>query len=163
MTSSERRTQIAAEIVERTGIDEDMIERLVHAFYGRVRQDALLGPIFDKRIDNWQTHLKRMCAFWSSVALMSGGYHGQPMEKHLPLPVDSRHFDRWLRLFGETAFKVCPSPAAQHFMERAARIAENLELGIAGQNCILLRKGQRLRRPDTEVYLSGGLDREHTS
>jgi truncated hemoglobin YjbI len=37
-----------------------------------------------------------MCAFWSSVALMSGRYHGQPMEKHLPLPIDARHFDRWL-------------------------------------------------------------------
>lgn len=163
MTSSERRTQITAEIVERTGIDEDMIERLVHAFYDRVREDALLGPIFNKRVDNWQTHLKRMCAFWSSVALMSGHYHGQPMEKHLPLPVDGRHFDRWLYLFRETALEVCPSPAAQYFIERAARIAESLELGIAGQNRILLRKGQRLQRPDTEVYLSGGPDRERAS
>ena len=34
---------------------------------------------------------------------MSGIYHGRPMEKHLPLPVDFRHFDRWLTLFEETA------------------------------------------------------------
>jgi hemoglobin len=153
MTQSERRAQITAEIVERTGIDEDMIERLVHAFYDRVRQDALLGPIFDQRIADWDDHLKRMCAFWSSVALMSGRYHGQPTAKHLPLPVDRRHFDRWLQLFRETAVDACPSSAAEHFIERAERIAESLELAIAGKNSILLMKGQRLGRPDHEVYL----------
>ena len=153
MTQSERRAQITAELVERTGIDEDMIDRLVHALYDRVRKDELLGPVFDQRIADWDLHLERMCAFWSSVALMSGRYHGQPTAKHLPLPVDSRHFDRWLQLFRETALEVCPSIAAAHFIERAGRIAESLELGIAGKNGILLMKGQRLGRPDEEVYL----------
>jgi len=69
--------------------------------------------------------------------------------------VDGRHFDRWLLLFRETAIEVSPSIAAAHFIERADRIAESLELGIAGKNGILLMKGQRLRRPDTEVYLKG--------
>jgi truncated hemoglobin YjbI len=100
---SERRTQVTIEIVERTGINENMIERLVHAFYDRVRKDPLVGPVFDRQVANWDMHLERMCAFWSSVALMTGRYHGQPMEKHLPLSVDSRHFDRWLQLFRETA------------------------------------------------------------
>lgn len=153
MTQSERRAQMTAELVERTGIDEDMIDRLVHAFYDRVRKDELLGPIFDQRIADWDLHLQRMCAFWSSVALMSGRYHGQPTAKHLPLPVDRRHFDRWLQLFRETAIVVCPSIAAAHLIERAERIAESLELGIAGKNGILLIKGQRLGRPDEEVYL----------
>ena len=44
-----------------------------------------------------------LCAFWSSVALMSGRYHGQPMVAHLPLPIDTPHFDRWLEIFAETA------------------------------------------------------------
>ena len=153
MNASRRRTQIAADIAERTGIDEAMIQRLVQAFYAKVRKDAFLGPIFDSRVGNWDLHLERMCAFWSSVALMSGRYHGQPMERHLPLPVDGRHFDHWLELFRETAREVCPSAAAAHFIERAGRIAESLELGIAGKNGILLMKGQRLRRPDAEVYL----------
>jgi hemoglobin len=158
MTAEERRARITAEIVERTGIDEAMIARLVQAFYGKVRRDAVLGPVFDERITDWEPHLRRMCAFWSSVALMSGRYHGQPMEKHLPLPVDSRHFDRWLMLFEETAHDVCPPTAAAHFAERARRIAESLELGIAGRNGMLLMKGQRLVRPDTEVFLPGGVD-----
>jgi hemoglobin len=141
-----RRAQAIAEIVERTGIDEAMIETLVHRFYARIREDALLGPIFEARIADWGPHLERMCAFWSSVALMTGRYHGQPMRMHLPLPVDAEHFDRWLALFEATARETCPPAAAAHFMERAKRVAESLELGIAGSQGVMLGKDQRFRR-----------------
>ena len=53
---------------------------------------------------------KTTCLFWSSVALASGRYHGQPMPKHLPLPVEARHFDRWLELFRQTARDVKRTP-----------------------------------------------------
>jgi hemoglobin len=141
--TTERRERITAGIVARTGIDEAMIERLVHSFYAKIREDALLAPVFDARIRNWDLHLQRMCVFWSSVALMSGRYHGSPMTKHLPLPVDAAHFDRWLALFEETARKVCPPEAEAHFVERARRIAESLELGIAGHHGVLLGRGER--------------------
>jgi hemoglobin len=144
-TAEARREQITADIVARTGIDEAMIERLVHRFYTRVREDSLLGPVFAARIGDWDLHLQRMCAFWSSVALMSGRYHGSPVPKHLPLPVDAVHFDRWLGLFERTARDVCPAAAAAHFVERARRIAESLELSIAGHHGILLAKGERFR------------------
>jgi hemoglobin len=42
-----------------------MIERLVRGFYARVLEDAVLGSVFASRIDDWQPHLARMCAFWS--------------------------------------------------------------------------------------------------
>jgi hemoglobin len=151
MHPADRRARITAEIVERTGIDEALIERLVRAFYVKVRADPLLGPVFAERIADWEPHLRRMFAFWSSVALMSGRYHGRPMEKHLPLPVDARHFDRWLALFEETAQELCPPAAAEHFVERARRIAESLELGIAGRAGVLLMKGERFRRPEREL------------
>jgi len=138
-----KRNLIAADIVERTGIDEAMIERLVRAFYDRARLDPLIGPIFEARVHDWDGHLARMCAFWSSVALMSGRYHGQPMAVHLPLPVDTPHFDRWLEIFAETAREVCPGPAAAHFLERAHRIADSLELGIAAGRKEIRPKRQR--------------------
>ena len=142
-THAERRALISRAIADATGIDEAMIDRLVRRFYAQVRDDAVLGPIFEARILDWEPHLQRMCAFWSSVALMTGRYHGQPMQVHLPLPVDARHFDRWLNLFEETAREVCPSAAADHFIERAQRIAESLELGIAASKGIPLGRGQR--------------------
>jgi hemoglobin len=142
-----RRAGIVDQIRAETGIDEAMIARLVDAFYDRVRVDPLIGPVFQARISDWGPHLEQMRLFWSSVALMSGVYHGRPMPKHLPLPVDARHFDRWLELFEATAAEVCPPAAAAHFIERARRIAESLELGVAGANGVLLRKGERYLRP----------------
>ena len=119
-----RRAALAERLAAETGIDDLMIEVLVRRFYEKVRADALLGSIFETRIRDWESHLKRMCDFWSSVALMTGRYHGTPMVKHLPLPVDAEHFDRWLALFEELAREICPPKAADHFIERARRIAE---------------------------------------
>lgn len=141
-----RRARIVAETKARTGIDEAMIGTLVAAFYADVRRDPVLGPIFAARIGDWTPHLGRMCEFWSSVMLMTGRYHGQPMAKHLPLPIDARHFDRWLELFEAAAARVCPPVAAAHFVERARRIAESLELGVAMQAGVMLKRGERFSR-----------------
>jgi hemoglobin len=145
-SAEERRATIVALMQKETGIDETMIETLVRGFYGRVRQDPLLAPIFESRIPDWEPHLDNMFAFWSSLTLQTGRYHGQPMAKHTPLAVDSRHFDRWLALFEETARDLCPPAAAERFIERAHRVAESLELGVAGANGVLLKKGERYRQ-----------------
>lgn len=139
-----RRAAFAADVQARTGINEEMIQRLVHTFYDRIRADEVLGPIFAARITDWAPHLERMCAFWSSVTLMTGRYHGRPMQAHAFLPIGGSHFDRWLALFAQTAGEVCPGAAADHFVERARAIAESLELGIATARGLMLAKGERL-------------------
>ena len=53
--------------------------------------------------------------------------------------------DRWLALFKETARELCDAPAADHFIERAGRIAESLELAIAGRHGVLLEKRERFQ------------------
>lgn len=141
--AQERRAAVVAVTRSQTGIDESMIESLVRGFYERVRQDPLIGPVFESRIADWEPHLQKMFAFWSSLILHSGRYHGQPMARHLLLPVDAQHFDRWLALFEETARSLCPPAAADLFIERARRVAESLELGIAGASGVFLRKGER--------------------
>lgn len=124
------------------GITEPMIETLVHAFYARVRIDPLLGPVFNRAIDDWDKHLAKLCAFWSSVTLMTGRYKGTPMKAHAELPeITSAHFERWLALFQATAIGTCPPDAAAVFVDRANRIAESLQLGIA------LHRGEGIARP----------------
>jgi hemoglobin len=114
------------------GVTEAMIRDLVHTFYARVREDALLGPIFNARIADWPTHLDKLCGFWSSVTLMTGRYKGTPMKVHAELPDISRaHFERWLALFRAAAEDICPQAAASLFIDRSRRIAESLQLGIA--------------------------------
>jgi hemoglobin len=146
MTEAERREQITAEIVARTGVTEALIERLVHGFYAKVRSDPMLAPVFAARITDWEPHLAQMCAFWSSVALMTGRYHGTPMVKHMKLPIDAAHFDRWLALFEATAYELCSPAAAAHFVERARRIAASLEMGVASGQGVMLGLGERYRR-----------------
>ncbi|MFC4311869.1 group III truncated hemoglobin [Steroidobacter flavus] len=146
LTDEARRAAIVQQMREQTGIDESMIEQLVHGFYARIRADDLLGPIFNSRIQDWDPHLKRMCAFWSSVVLSSGVYHGQPMRMHLPLPVDARHFDHWLGLFEQTARELFSDKIAEYFLDRARRIAMSLELGIASSHGVLLGSGERFHR-----------------
>lgn len=146
LTDAERRASIVQQMRERTGVDEAMIDQLVRGFYARVREDELLGPVFNSRIHDWEPHLQRMCGFWSSVVLSSGVYHGQPMRMHLPLPVDAVHFDRWLSLFEQTARDLFEERIAAAFIEPARRIAMSLELGIASTHGVLLGKGERFTR-----------------
>jgi hemoglobin len=155
MSEIDRRARMVEERVRETGIDQAMIDTLVKTFYGHIRSHSVLGPIFDARIHDWDHHIERLCAFWSSVALATGAYSGSPMQKHLDLPIDGRHFDQWLTLFSQTAHDVCPPAAAEFLIERAGRIAESLETAIASRQGVLLFKDDRLRRPDTEVFLPG--------
>lgn len=127
---SSARPAMTAALMDKTGLDEDRLTTLVHRFYGKIRKDAVLGPIFEDRISDWGPHLARMVEFWSSVALMTGRYHGAPLPKHVGLPVDWAHFERWLVLFRETAHETCPPEGAAHVIERAERIARSLNIAV---------------------------------
>lgn len=115
-----------------SGIDEAGLERLVHAFYARVREDAELGPIFNDAIDDWPEHLRKLTAFWSSIMLTSGRYKGQPVPAHLKHRdrITPALFERWLALWGETARALMPPEAAAAIEAKAARIAESLQLAL---------------------------------
>lgn len=124
------RPAVTADLMARTGLDDATLTRLVHEFYDRIRTDPLLGPIFATRVDEWAPHLEKMVDFWSSVALMTGRYHGAPMPKHLPLPVEAEHFERWLDLFRQTATEVCPPEGAALVIDRATRIAASIHMNV---------------------------------
>ncbi len=140
------------ELAEHAGtqgkVDEALIEQLMRAFYARVRVDPLIGPIFNARIQDWEPHIVRICDFWSAVMLKSGRYRGQPMRLHLPLPIDSAHFDRWLEIFARTAHELCGQEVARQFVERARTIGRSLEMGIAATQGTMLLNGERyVRKP----------------
>jgi hemoglobin len=113
-------------------IDETLIERLVRRFYDKARMDRDLGPIFAAAIgDDWEPHLQKMYAFWSSVMCMTGRYHGRPVPVHRALSeLRPEHFAIWLGLFGETACEVCEPDVAILFLERAERIAQSLNTAV---------------------------------
>jgi hemoglobin len=113
-------------------ITEEDIARLVPEFYARVRDDEVLGPIFNGAIDDWPHHLRKLEAFWSSVMLTSGRYKGQPMVAHLRHAdaMKRENFDRWLGLWAQVTGEVLGPQAAAAFQEKAGRISESLQLGV---------------------------------
>lgn len=114
------------------GVTEDVIRRQVHSFYARVREDAVLGPIFNGVVHDWDEHLAKLCDFWSSVLLVTGRFKGSPMAAHARTPgVEGEHFPRWLEIWRQTAREVCRPEAADLFVAKAEMIGESLKLGLA--------------------------------
>ena len=110
-------------------VTEEDIATLVDEFYGKIRYEPVLGPIFNGAIgEDWGPHLAKMKAFWSSVFLGSGTYKGNPMMAHLQLPprLTVAHFQRWLDLWRETAAEHCSQEVAYQFVERAEMIGQRL-------------------------------------
>ena len=112
-------------------VTDESIRRLVDEFYGRVRSDAALGPVFANAITDWDPHLATMRDFWSSVMLTSGRYKGNPVMKHRQVEgISYELFARWLALFDETARALFEPALAAEFNVKAARIAESLRLAV---------------------------------
>ena len=133
---------------ESIGVDADYISALVERFYGKIRQDDLLGPIFAGRIADWDLHLGRMKQFWRSVLHASGEFAGNPMVKHIAIPgLEERHFAHWLGLFYATLREMEPTgEATQLVAARARMIADSLLTGIETRRSGLAgaRLGQNL-------------------
>ena len=104
------------------------IERMVDGFYARVREDDLLGPIFDDvAATDWARHLPKMYAFWAGVLFATPGFSGNPLAVHLALgrkvELGEREFGRWLSLFHQTVDELFSGPVATEAKVRAMRIA----------------------------------------
>lgn len=120
---------------EEIGVDAAYIDHFVETFYGKIRQDDLLGPIFDARVHDWPAHLARMKAFWRSVLHNSGEFAGNPMLKHIVIPgLEAGHFGHWLELFYQTLRDAEGDPAATALVGgRARMIADSLLTGYVMQ------------------------------
>lgn len=116
-----------------TEITEQALCKLVETFYARVRTDQTIGPVFADAVADWPEHLEKLQSFWSSVMLTSGRYKGRPMPAHIRHAdrIDRASFERWLTLWRDTTNELFSPAAAVALQDRANRIAESLQLGIA--------------------------------
>lgn len=122
-------------LVQTNEISDASIGRLVREFYGRLRRDEMLGPVFVRALgetnESWEAHFIRLTDFWSSVMLRSGRYHGDPFSVHLRLPdITPTMFDRWLALFHGTCAELFTPDVTAEFAEKVERIARSLRMGL---------------------------------
>jgi hemoglobin len=122
----------------RTIENRDDIESLVHMFYAKIRQDGLLGPIFNGHISEeaWPVHLKKLADFWETNLLGVHKFKGSPSQKHtmvdknLQYTVEQKHFDRWLHLWFETIDDDFVGHLAEKAKKAAGRMAHGQYLVI---------------------------------
>lgn len=111
--------------------DRKDIELLVNSFYGKVREDELIGPIFNKVIkDHWPEHLGKMYRFWETVLLYERSYRGNPFMPHSVLPIEKKHFDRWLQLFHQTLEENFSGKRAEEAKWRSNKMAEMFQMKL---------------------------------
>jgi hemoglobin len=102
----------------------DDIKLLVDQFYGKIRQDDLLGGLFNSVIqDRWPEHLSKMYRFWQTILLEEHTYFGSPFLAHANLPVAKEHFDHWLELFNATVDELFEGEKAKEAKWRAEKMA----------------------------------------
>ena len=115
--------------------DKNDIVLLVNSFYNAVQENEILGFIFnDVAKINWDEHLPRMYAFWTSMLLNEHHFSGNPMEKHITLSritsMTEIQFNEWLLLFTTTVDKLFKGEIANEANFRAGNIARLMLLKI---------------------------------
>jgi hemoglobin len=114
---------------------EDVIT-LVNNFYEKVKKDEHISHFFTAAVKvNWDAHLPVMYDFWENIIFHTGTYAGNPMQVHQHLhnkiPILATHFERWLKLFNETADELFAGEKAFQVKQRALSIATVMQIKIS--------------------------------
>ncbi|HIC32657.1 MAG TPA: group III truncated hemoglobin [Flavobacteriaceae bacterium] len=113
---------------------------LVDQFYKKVRANAILGPIFNQAITNWDQHLDHLTTFWESSLFMGKPlkkkYIGNPLEVHVKVDqennnsITEHHFGIWLNLWFETLEHLFAGENAELAKRRARKMGTFIHLKI---------------------------------
>ena len=107
------------------------IERVVQAFYARIRAHPGLGPVFAVHVTDWDAHEELESCFWANTILHERSYEGSPMIAHLQAKnVKPGMFSTWLALFDAVLQAELSETQAQSWSALAHRIGRSLRAGV---------------------------------
>lgn len=91
------------EAVVMEALGEDGFARLVAAFYRRVREDDLIGPMYPP--EDWEGAERRLAdflifRFGGSERYLQERGHPRLRMRHVPFSIGEAERDRWLKLMG---------------------------------------------------------------
>jgi len=115
----------------RFDITRPEIERVVAAFYARVRRHPGLGPVFAVHVTDWPAHEAKVADFWANTILHERGYDGTPVEAHVKAGnVKPGMFSTWLALFDAVLAEELRPDQAAAWSALAHRIGRSLRASV---------------------------------
>ena len=116
--------------------NRENIALLIHTFYGRIRKDEMLGPIFNGIIEDWPEHLDRLTDFWETNLLFTRKYKGNPLKAHSDVDkkvnntITMEHFGKWLQIWFSTIDDNFEGKNAEVAKQRARKMSTMMFLKI---------------------------------
>lgn len=117
-------------LYERIG-EKAGLQILLRHFYADVRQHALIGPIFNRQIQDWPAHLEKIGTFWAQLTGGPTGYAGRMPMKHMGLGIEAQHFEAWLQLWEFNCRRHLKEAEAQEMITLARGIGQRLSSILA--------------------------------
>lgn len=107
---------------------------LVNSFYDQVKNDDILGPIFNTVIEDWSHHLPKMYRFWGTVLFGEPGYSGNAIATHIAIdkkfPLQPEHYDRWISLWRNTVDSLFAGEKAEEAKKRGMLMIQLINLKV---------------------------------
>ena len=112
------------------------IQTLINDFYGQVREDEIIGYIFNDVMKvHWETHLPKIADFWETTLFGATSYQGNTLKAHVDINQHERlkpeHFERWLGLFQATVDKHFSGFNAERIKQKALSIATVMQIKLS--------------------------------
>ena len=109
------------------------VRLLVNTFYLKIREDELLGPIFNTHIigEQWPVHLEKLTDFWVTALFGDICFKGNPtlahrtVDKNLNHTIAQYHFEQWITLWHNTIDSLFEGALAN----RAKKASESMAIG----------------------------------
>lgn len=104
------------------------VKELVKTFYGRIRTDVYLGPIFNKHITDWPSHFEHLTDFWEGNLFFKKIFKGRPLQVHKRVDrdedyvINEQHFGVWLNHWVQTVDELFEGENAEMAKFRARKI-----------------------------------------
>jgi hemoglobin len=112
------------------------IKLLVVSFYAKIRKDAVLGPIFNQIVTDWEPHLELLTDFWETQLFLKRKYFGNPVTAHQEVDdkmqhtITPEHFGLWMNLWFATIDELFEGDTAYIAKNRAQKMSTMLYLNI---------------------------------
>jgi len=115
------------------------VEALLRRFYGRVMADDVLAePFSELRTKGLESHIPVMADFWETALFRAGLYRGSALQAHRHvhqrIPLNGRHFVRWLTTWNDTVDQMFRGPIAERAKIQGARIAWAMHRRLTGSD-----------------------------